>query len=225
MLFFKSFLDNILNEKNIKNYNKKYHNNFFRSFIFENFKKNFNKINDNQIKLDNINTVSIFLKPFLNKPQRLLKDHDDYYIAIDMLTNTKYICFKEFCVLDFDINKNNYETKNDILYYINNNTILNDIPYYRVETERGYHLYLIDKPRNYSDIETFFFINQFDCDDFYKFYCFIRGFSIRLSFKSNDSYIFKNVKLINKTNKSTNGNESLILKNLFFTHFQFFDQK
>ena len=85
--------------------------------------------------------------------------------------------------------------------------------------------YIIDKPRNYSDIETFFFINQFDCDDFYKFYCFIRGFSIRLSFKSNDSYIFKNVKLINKTNKSTNGNESLNLKNLFFTHFQFFDQK
>lgn len=221
MLFFRSFLDNIQNEKNIKD-NNNYYNKFFRAFIFENFKKKLNNIND---KLDNINIVYNFLIPYLNKPQRLLKDHNDYYVAIDMLTNTKYICFKELCVLDFDINKNDYKTKNDILKYIDNNSELNKITYYRVETERGYHLYLIDKPRFYSNIETFDFINQFECDEYYKFYCFIRGFSIRLSFKSDDKYIYKNIKLINKKNEYTTNFESAKLRNLFFTHFQFFDKK
>lgn len=230
MLFFQSFLDNIQNEKNIVDNNNKYYNTFFRSFILENFKNKYNNLdnNSNDDKINDINIIYNFLIPYLNKPQRLLIDHNEYYVAIDMLTNTKYICFKDLCILDFDINKNNYHTKEDILNYINNNSILKNIAYYRIETERGYHLYLVDKPRLYSKIETFNFINQFNCDDYYKFYCFIRGFSIRLSFKTNDNYIYKNIKLINnKKNNDKNlyDTKSLRLKNLFLTHFQFFDKK
>lgn len=233
MLFFKSFIENIQNEKNIIS-NNNYYNKFFRSFIIENFKKKFkHEVKDDDDKISNtynINIICNFLIPYLNKPQRLIQDNKDYYIAIDMLTNIKYICFKDLCVLDFDINKNNYKCKDDILKYINNNSVLNNITYYRIETERGYHIYLIDKPRNYSQIETFYFINQFDCDDYYKFYCYLRGFSIRLSFKSNDTYIYKNIKLINNNKNLTEFNntkfdkDSLRLRNLFFYHLQFFDK-
>lgn len=228
MLFFSTFIENIQNKSIINDsIDKKYYNVYFRNFLLNYFNVNFK--NNNQYDIQEINNnnnklieiISNYLITYLNKPQRLLKDNSDYYIAIDMITNTKYICFKDFCILDFDINKNNFSSKEEILNYIDNNDILNKLIYYRVETERGYHIYLLDKPREYSDLNTFYFLNNFDSDVYYKFYCYLRGFSIRLSFKDSDNYIYKCIKLVNKCNLKPN----IKLKNLFHIHLRYFDKK
>ena len=211
MSFYKDFIDNIQNENNIM-INKKYYNNYFKNYLIKYFQKNFtNIINDdnNEIYID---ILCIYLKVYLNKPQRLLEDNKDYYIAIDMLTNTKYICFKNFCILDFDINKNNFTIKNDILEYINNNNFLNNVPYYIIESERGFHIYLLDEERAYNSIETFYFINNFNSDDIYKFYCYLRGYSIRLSLKEGDTYLYKNIKLVKKNKKIINSKLNYLFK-------------
>jgi hypothetical protein len=220
MSFFNSFLENIQNDNNII-LDKKYYNIHFKNYILNYFNDNFEITNKREENNKLIILVYNYLIVYLNKPQRLLKDNSNYYIAIDLLTNIKYICFKNFCILDFDINKNNFTNKNDILEYLDNNKLLNNLVYYRVETERGYHIYLLDKPRLYSDIDTFYFLNNFESDIYYKFYCYIRGFSIRLSFKDNDNYIYKSIKLINKNKIKP----SIELLNLFNKHIEYFDKK
>ena len=220
MSFFNSFLKNIQNDNNII-LDKKYYNIYFKNYILNYFNDNFKITNKREENNKLIILVYNYLIVYLNKPQRLLKDNSNYYIAIDLLTNIKYICFKNFCILDFDINKNNFTNKNDILEYLDNNKLLNNLVYYRVETERGYHIYLLDKPRLYSDIDTFYFLNNFKSDIYYKFYCYIRGFSIRLSFKDNDNYIYKSIKLINKNKIKP----SIELLNLFNKHIEYFDKK
>jgi len=220
MSFFNSFLKNIQNDNNII-LDKKYYNIHFKNYILNYFNDNFKITNKREENNKLIILVYNYLIVYLNKPQRLLKDNSNYYIAIDLLTNIKYICFKNFCILDFDINKNNFTNKNDILEYLDNNKLLNNLVYYRVETERGYHIYLLDKPRLYSDIDTFYFLNNFESDIYYKFYCYVRGFSIRLSFKDNDNYIYKSIKLINKNKIKP----SIELLNLFNKHIEYFDKK
>ncbi len=211
MSFYKDFVDNIHNENNIL-IDKKYYNNYFKSYLIKLFEKNFTNDNNNSNNKILFEIICNYLKVYLSKPQRLLQDNSEYYIAIDMLTNIKYICFKNFCILDFDINKNNFETKNDILKYIDNNNLLNRVPYYIVESERGYHIYLIDKERTYNNMESFYFINQFSSDKIYKFYCYLRGYSIRLSLKDGDSYLYKNIKFVNKNNKIINSKLNYLFK-------------
>ena len=205
MTFYKYFIDNIQNDNNII-INIKYYNNYFKNYLIKFFDKKFisvisDDIHDiHDIHASNkiyIDILCMYLKCYLNKPQRLIEDNIDYYIAIDMLTSTKYICFKNFCILDFDINKNNFTNKNDILEYINKKDFFNNVPYYLVESERGYHLYLLDKERLHNRIETFYFIYNFNSDKLYKFYCYLRGYSIRLSLKPEDTFLYKNIKLIN----------------------------
>ena len=57
----------------------------------------------------------------------------------------------------------------------------------------------MDKPRYHNSIETMDFLLQFDSDIFYKFYCYLRGYSIRLNKKkSNEENLFANIVLVNK---------------------------
>jgi hypothetical protein len=216
MKFYNSFIE-LINKCINNKYEKKYYNKYFRNYLLKYYESNYiNNESNNELITSMVN----YLIHYINKPQRLLEDNDNYYVAIDLFTSIKYICFKDLCILDFDINKNNYTTKEEILNYINNNKILNEIVYYRVETPRGFHIYLMDKPRLYNNIETFHFLNNFESDIYYKFYCYMRGFSIRLSLKNNDTYIYNSIKLINKDKQKPNNR----LNKLFYSHLLCFDK-
>lgn len=216
MGFYDSFINTII-KQNYK-INIKYYNKYFKSFLIKLFINNYyNNICIN----DEFYLLSIYLKYYLKKPQQLIEDNDEYYIALDMVTNTKYICFKSFCVIDFDVNKNNFENKDDIINYINQLDILKNICYYIVETFNGYHLYLLDEERQYDDFQSFKFIMKFNSDIYYKFYCYLRGYSIRLNLKNNHDYVIKNIKLINKSKNKINNK----LFNLFKMHLKHFDNK
>ena len=203
MKFYESFI-NLSNKYGTIKLDNKYKNNYFKNFLLKEFLFKIDD-SDSQEKIEELlNIFSIYLSYLIIKPQRLLLDHDNYYIAIDIRTNTKYICYNNFCILDFDINKNNFKSKEEIEIYIRENEILSEIPYFKVETHNGFHIYLLDKQRYYNDINTYLFIKQFNSDEFYKLYCYIRGFSIRLNKKINNEYILKNIKLVNNKKREIN---------------------
>lgn len=209
-----------------KNYfiNRKYYNPSFKKFLLDVFSDSYRNIKQSNTNKEYYLTKLLksycdFLKPTIIKPQKLLNNSNDYYVAMDMITNTKYICFKNFCILDFDINKNDFQTKEDILNYINHNNFLNHTPYMLVETRKGFHIYLLDKPREYNNLDTFEFLLDFQCDKWYKLYCYMRGFSIRLNFKEGDTKLMYNMKLVNKTKKKYD----LKLYKLFMKHLEYID--
>ena len=200
MSFYSSFIQNIhYDTKNNQVQEKKYSNKYFKSYLLKFFLDKYTNnefVEDKQILLS---MMTDYLKPYINKPQQLIKDDEDYYVAVDMRTNTKYICFKDLCVLDFDVSEYKFKTKEEILEYLEENEILQSIPYMQLETRNGYHIYLMDKPRDFNSIETMDFLLQFDSDIYYKFYCYLRGFSIRLNKKEvNEMDLFTNIKLVNK---------------------------
>ena len=200
MSFYSSFIENIQHDtEHNQIQEKKYYNNYFKSYLLKFFLDKYTNnefVEDKQILLS---MMIDYLKPIINKPQQLIKDDEDYYVAIDMRTNTKYICFKDMCMLDFDVSEYKYKTKDEILEYLDHHPLLQDIPYMRVETRNGYHVYLMDKPRPHNSIDTMDFLLQFESDIFYKFYCYLRGYSIRLNKKeANEENLFSTIVLINK---------------------------
>lgn len=200
MGFYTSFIQNIqYDTEHNQIQERKYYNKHFKSYLLKFF---LDKYNDNEFLEDKkilLSMMTDYLKPLINKPQQLIKDEQDYYVAIDMRTNTKYICFEELCVLDFDVSEYKYQTKDEIVSYLDQHPLLQDIPYMRVETRNGYHIYLMDKPRPHNSIETIDFLLRFDSDIFYKFYCYLRGYSIRLNKKQqNEEKLFTNIVLVNK---------------------------
>lgn len=217
-----SFFNYYINTIKYENYiiYKKYENIFFKNYLINTFYNDIDLLDNDIDKKNLLLKISEYLLIFLFKPQRLILDNVNYYIAIDIRTNTKYICYRDFCILDFDLNKNNYNCKNDILLYLKNNDILNNIPYILTETNNGYHVYLIDKPRIFNDYETWDFINKFNSDNNYKLYCFIRGFSIRLNKKNEQEKIVNSVKIINNKKQKINN----YLYNLFLLNLKHIDK-
>jgi len=206
MGFYDTFIKNIQHDtEHNQRKEKKYYNRYFKTYLLKFFLDKYSGnefIEDKKILLS---MMTDFLKPYINKTQKIIRDKENYYVANDINTNTKYICFKHLCILDFDVNEYQYESKEKILEYIDNNEILNSVPYMRVETRNGYHIYFLDKPRIYNSIETMDFLLQFNGDIYYKFYCYLRGFSIRLNKKNiSEKNVFNNIKLINKSKHKIN---------------------
>ena len=84
---------------------KKLKHSKFRKFIIETIGMNFMSI----IKLSDA------MRSLMIRPQRLLTDNENFYIACDMMTNTYYICYKELMMIDIDFYKDDTKgnTKKD----------------------------------------------------------------------------------------------------------------
>jgi hypothetical protein len=52
-----------------------------------------------------VREVAPYVKPMLKKPQELLADKENYYVAIDLMTNTYYVCFRDLLMIDIDFYK------------------------------------------------------------------------------------------------------------------------
>lgn len=124
--------------------------------------------------------------PTIRKPQQLVENHPKYYVAWDMYTKTKYICFRDVACLDFDIGKNGFASKQEIFDYVDTHPWVSTIPTMRIETRNGVHVFLLDKYRPYHDKKWIFEMLQLKIDGFYGIYCHLRGYSIRLNPKSKE---------------------------------------
>jgi hypothetical protein len=114
------------------------------------------------------------------KPQVLIKDNPEYYIARDILTNTVYICYKHLLVLDIDNYKlDSNVSDNDILLYLSTLNKVFDI----YKTSNGYHAFCISNTFDYNTLETLEYMNTHKSDKFYNIYSHLRGFCVRLNKK------------------------------------------
>jgi len=96
MGFFESFTElNKLDATKQLGWDPELKNSEFRKFIL-------NKLGP---QLKTIKTIAPGILPVLQKPQQLIYDEPDYYIAIDTYTYTYYVCYRNLLVIDIDFHK------------------------------------------------------------------------------------------------------------------------
>ena len=119
------------------------------------------------------------------KPQRVLVDDDDYYVAIDLVTNTYYICYRNLLMIDIDRYKQ--EGIDDALADIRSK--LTNYPQYAFriyESRNGYHLFVLNQGFDRKSDEAIRLMYEVGCDFFYIVYSYLRGWSVRLNRKQGE---------------------------------------
>lgn len=148
-----------------------------------------NMINKEVRTVENVLHASANVKRFTVRPQRLLHDDKDYYIAIDMLTNTYYICYRTLLMLDIDFYKPTEEvevSKEDIINKLEKYAKENKLRFRLYQSRNGIHAFLINRESNYKNPEDTQIMIDLDVDFFYIVYSNIRGWSVRLNRKKNE---------------------------------------
>lgn len=129
--------------------------------------------------LENIIQKSRGLIHAIKNPQKLIETTEDYYVAIDMLTDYIYICFKNMMVFDIDTTK--YYTLDDT--FIINHFSKKHQCYRIFKTRNGYHVFCISQEYNYRDLNSAKLMLENFTDYYYIVFSYIRGWCVRLNRK------------------------------------------
>lgn len=116
------------------------------------------------------------------KPQRLIFDEHDYYVANDMMTNTYYICYRTLMMIDIDFYKGEDDKILDIFktYCQQDKSLL-----FRIfKTRNGLHAFLISRSADYRQDGDLQMMLDLGCDFNYTIYSHIRGWCVRLNPKT-----------------------------------------
>lgn len=142
---------------------------------------------DNEDPVISVKMLSYVMSHSVLKPQRLLVDDNDYYVAIDLFTNTYYICYRDLMMIDVD----RYKIKDD-----NNQDTLEEIKiklrkypefFFRIYSSRnGYHIFVINRSMDYKSDASIQLMSDLGCDFYYIVYSYIRGWSVRLNKKKGE---------------------------------------
>lgn len=119
----------------------------------------------------------------IKRPQILIDSTPDYYVAKDTQTNTIYMCYRDVLMIDIDLKHNPNVTQSDITQHFSN---IQGYCFKVYKSERGYHVFCLNKRFEYRDIETVKFMIDNQSDFYYCVYSYIRGFSVRLNPKFKD---------------------------------------
>jgi hypothetical protein len=144
---------------------------------------------DNEDPVISVKMLSYVMSHSILKPQRLLMDDDDYYVAIDMYTNTYYICYRDLMMIDIDRYKSKDETI-DVLDDIK--TKLSKYPelFFRIFSSRnGYHIFVLNRSMDYKSDESIRLMYELGCDFYYIVYSYLRGWSVRLNKKKGEETV------------------------------------
>lgn len=183
-LFYQSFLDLY---KSNPEYDSRLKDRNFRIFLMNKCKRDFTLIK----------FISNYVHNLILKSQKLIHNDIDYYIAIDMITNTYYICYKHLLMIDIDFYKNDkcYDQQSIInliqeycnTYSANNK---NDGLIFRLyQSRNGIHAFLLNKRMNYMDDNSIKLMLDLQCDFYYCIYAHLRGWCVRLNKKDKDNDI------------------------------------
>lgn len=168
-LFYKSYLSLDKEESIDKEILQKFRDRNFTKFY----------IQEEPDPVVSVTLLSNIVKHSILKPQRLVADGDDYYVAIDLLTNTAYICYKNLLMIDID----KYKGADNLPDIIKK---LQTYPQYffRIYSSRnGYHIFILNKEMDYKSEESIRLMHALGCDFFYIVYSYLRGWSVRLNRK------------------------------------------
>lgn len=138
-----------------------------------------------------IKTLAPALSNAIRKPQRLLHDDPDYYVAIDCLTNTYYVCFKTLLMIDIDFYKD-LGTVDAIVEKFRNYVKQHDptgtkLRFKLYKSRNGVHAFLVTRKSHYTDDAVLQLELDLESDFYYIVYSYIRGWSVRLNKKAADT--------------------------------------
>lgn len=162
------------------------------------------KENNHFLLKEKLKNLSLAYIKYIQKSQRLLYNHKDYYIAVDLYTNLHYICYKNVLMIDIDTIHFNI-TYNDLLIK------LDELEYsYRIyKSLNGYHVFITNKYFNYYSNETLDLLLKYNCDINYVICVYLRGFCVRINKKKYDDNMYE-LLYINKKFKENKDIISLI---------------
>ena len=177
-LFFESYQKNIL-EKAFK-VEETLKDGKFRKFVI-------------QKKGKTLETIGLFrdsLASTLQKPQQCLYSDTDYYIAVDTLTDTYYVCYRDLMMVDIDIPKesdnNSYSVKDleSLKSMLESYTQRHPEALIEVyQTRNGFHLFMMHRTYDYQSEEAIQTMLDLHADFYYTIYSHLRGWSVRLNKK------------------------------------------
>jgi hypothetical protein len=155
-----------------------------------------------------VSTLAPALQRRIIKPQHLLYDDPDYYVCVDQLTNTYYICFRTLLMVDLDFYKDPTLTPAvDTPIDIKAQPVIDRLTQYCAAhpevkfsvyaSQNGLHAFLVSRPMDYRSVEARELMIELKCDFFYIVYAYLRGWSVRLNRKkremSSDQPIYRHL--------------------------------
>ena len=189
MSFFKYHIDTIFN-LDINEYEHFINNSKFRKYIIDN-------IDD---KFLCVQLCSKTLLKYVIKPQRCLYECENYYIAVDLVTNIYYMCMKNILMIDVDFNKTNFKTMDDILNNLKIYSQNTGDSYIIYKSRNGAHIFVTNRTFDYKSREAIEYMYNFGCDFNYICFAYIRGWSVRLNRKDENDMLYKYIDEINPEN-------------------------
>lgn len=133
--------------------------------------------------LDGVRLLGPSFLQYIKNPQKLVETTESYYVAKDMLTDYMYICFKNLMMFDIDVK--NYYTLSE--KYIKNHFSKKQECYRIFKSKNGYHVFCVSKEYPYRDLSSIKIMLENFSDYYYSVFCFIRGWSVRLNKKENET--------------------------------------
>jgi len=137
-------------------------------------------------EMGNIEDIPFFkeqlISSLITKKQEKIYSESDFYVARDVLTNTRYICFKDFLTIDIDNHKKECDSGLETLYeFCSENP---DYLFAVYQSSNGFHIFCLSHKKYYKD--NIDFQLKLKSDYFYAIFSNIRGYSIRLNRKMAD---------------------------------------
>ncbi len=134
--------------------------------------------------LENVKLLAPYVTSHVAKPQRLLYDCEDYYIAEDSSTATFYACFRDLVMVDVDFPSED-ECNHYFKWIIDKCDAHPDWRLVIYRSRNGFHIFPLHTKMN--EEEKALFQLELQGDFLYTVYTYIRqGSSIRLSPKDKE---------------------------------------
>ena len=121
-----------------------------------------------------IRLLYISLTNYLIKPQRLLIDDKQYYVACDTYTKTYYICFKHLLMCDIDFYKDNCENNfvniSEVKPFLEQYSIRHKLSFRIYSTRNGVHVFVTNSRMNFKSEQAFKIMTDLRTDFYYILY-------------------------------------------------------
>lgn len=159
-----------------------------------------------------VEEVAKITKMVIAKPQKLLIDHDDYYVAIDMALNTYYICYRELLMLDLDSYKDDIDlvqclphclcqvvpTEGEVMdpgrkrqplwhQRLCVDGVNCQLRYRIFKSRKGYHAFVVSHKFEPTSPTAVGLMAESSTDFFYIIFSYLRGWSVRLNRKPGEN--------------------------------------
>lgn len=135
-----------------------------------------------------IENLAPYLRGKMLRPQELCYDNPNWYVAIDNITSTAYICYKKLVMIDIDLYKQDkLKTTDDIVnFFVDYTKDKPHLKFWLYKSQGGVHGFLVSEEGKYQDEKYIQMMLDFDCDFFYIVFSYLRGWSVRLNKKQKE---------------------------------------